>query len=237
MDSQNVGLAAALIAGLISFFSPCVLPLVPVYLGYMSGQVTANQAGTRFRTVAHALFFVLGFGLVFVLLGAAAGLLGAAIDPIIPHVVKVGGLILIVFGLHLMGLISIPFLNMEKRLDVRTGRKNYWSSFLVGVVFAAGWTPCIGPVLTAILLLAADSQTAGAGAVLLTAYALGLGVPFVVVASLIDAVGPILRRSGRVMRVASIVGGVLLVVMGFLLITGLFQTFIFWLNAQGAAGR
>jgi cytochrome c-type biogenesis protein len=236
MGSQSVGLAAAFIAGLISFFSPCVLPLVPVYLGYLSGQVTTSQAGNRFRTVSHALFFVLGFGLVFVLLGAAAGLLGAALDPIIPYVIKVGGLILIVFGLHLLGLISIPLLNVEKRLDLRSGRKNYWASFLVGIVFAAGWTPCIGPVLTAILILAADSQTAATGAVLLTAYALGLGAPFVVVASLMEAVGPVLRRSGRIMRAASMVGGVLLVIMGFLLITGLFQTFVFWLNAQSAGG-
>jgi cytochrome c-type biogenesis protein len=133
-------------------------------------------------------------------------------------------------------LISIPLLNVEKRLDLRSGCKNYWASFLVGIVFAAGWTPCIGPVLTAILILAADSQTAATGAVLLTAYALGLGAPFVVVASLMEAVGPVLRRSGRIMRAASMVGGVLLVIMGFLLITGLFQTFVFWLNAQSAGG-
>ncbi len=233
METPSVSLTAALIAGLLSFFSPCVLPLVPIYLGYMTGAVTSSLGQTkRLPIVMHALFFVLGFGLIFVLMGAAAGWLGGIIYTWMPYIVKIGGALLIVFGLHMTGLISIPLLNMEKRLELQSGqRRNYWTSFLVGVVFAAGWTPCIGPVLSAILLLAADSQTATTGALLLSVYTLGLGIPFIAVAALIHLAIPALRKAGKWLRIASIVGGVLLIVMGVLLITGLFATLTFWLNS------
>jgi cytochrome c-type biogenesis protein len=233
MDLTNVGLGAALLAGLISFFSPCVLPLVPVFLGLMTGQVTVSSGSTRFRAVAHAAFFVLGFGLVFVLLGATAGLLGRLVQPIMPYIVKVGGALLILFGLHLTGLVPIPFLYMDKHVDLRQQeRKNFWSSFLVGIVFAAGWTPCVGPVLAAILLLAADSQTLATGATLLAAYALGLGFPFLGAAALIDVLGPVIRKSGRIMHIISVVGGALLILMGLLLITGFYDGLVFWLNSR-----
>jgi cytochrome c-type biogenesis protein len=233
VDAQNINLVTALIAGLLSFFSPCVFPLIPVYLGYMTGTlVTDMDESSRLRVLSHAVFFVLGFSLVFVLLGAAAGLLGGVIQPAMPYLTKIGGLILIIFGLHMMGIISIPFLNMEKRLELgNEQKKNYWSSFLVGLVFALGWTPCIGPVLSAILILAADSQTAGIGALLLGVYALGLGVPFLIVALLLDVLRPALKALNRHLRVVSIAGGVLLLVMGFLLLTGLFQSLVFWFNS------
>ena len=233
MDGQNVTLSAALVAGLVSFFSPCVLPLVPVYLGYMTGTAVSNVEETRrLKTLAHAVFFVLGFGLVFVMLGAAAGLLGSVLYPIMPYLIKIGGVILIVFGLQMMGLVSIPFLNMEKRLELGRGRgKNYWTSFLIGLVFAAGWTPCVGPVLASILLLAAESQTVGVGALLLAVYVLGLGVPFLVVAGLVDVATPALRRMNRHLRAISIIGGILLIVTGFLLLAGLFDTLVFWANS------
>ena len=232
MGASNLSLATAFVAGLISFFSPCVLPLVPVYLGYMTGRVGLSEvARSRWQVVLHAVAFVLGFGMVFVALGATAGLLGRLIYPILPWVIKIGGVLLIIFGLHLLGLISIPLLHMDKRLDMRVERPSYWSSFLVGVVFAAGWTPCVGPVLTAILMLAADSQTVARGAGLLAVYALGLGVPFLVMAALMDAAAPLLRRMRRLVRVASIIGGVLLIVMGFALITGLFEVVVSWINA------
>ena len=186
----------------------------------------------RASAVIHALLFVLGFGAVFVVLGAAAGLLGGLIYPAMPYVVKIGGLALIVFGLHMTGLVTIPFLNMERRLELGPGRRgSYWSSVVVGLVFAAGWTPCVGPVLSAILLLAADSQTAGRGALLLATYALGLGVPFLLVAALVDAAVPALRRAARVLRIGTVVGGGLLVLMGFLLLTGLYETLVFQFNS------
>lgn len=225
--------AAAVLAGLLSFFSPCVLPLVPVYLGYMTGTVASDtRPSHRLTTLVHAVFFVLGFALVFALMGATAGFLGRIIGPVMPYLVKIGGLILIVLGLHLSGLISIPLLNVDKRLDIGAGRaKGYGTSFIVGLVFAAGWTPCIGPVLAAILLLAADSGTVGTGAVLLAAYALGLGLPFLAVAGMVDAATPLLRRASRYLRLASIVGGGLLILMGFLLLTGWFDAVMFWVSS------
>lgn len=237
MGMQDVTVAAALVAGLLSFFSPCVLPLVPVYLGYMTGTVAGELEGSgRLRTLAHAAFFVLGFGSMFTLVGAAAGLLGDVIYPIMPYLVRIGGLILIVFGLHMMGLIRIPLLGMDRRLDLaRARRKSYWTSFLVGLSFAAGWTPCVGPVLSAILLLAADTQMAGKGAVLLATYSVGLGLPFLVVAGLVESALSASRRMGRVSRAIPIVSGILLILMGALLAAGLFQRFVFWLNARLAS--
>ena len=238
MDTPNVSLAAAFVAGLISFVSPCVLPLVPIYLGYMTGTaVSSMTAAHRRATLAHAFFFVLGFAAVFTVLGAAASLLGHLIYPAMPYVVKLGGLILILFGLHMTGLVTIPLLNMERRLEVGgSAKKNYWSSFVVGFVFAAGWTPCVGPVLSAILLLAADAQTVGLGALLLAVYAFGLGLPFLIVAALVDVMVPLLRRAGRFLRLASVVGGALLMLMGLLLVTGLFEMLVFRLNSLTLGG-
>jgi len=233
MDNQEVTFVAALVAGLLSFFSPCILPLVPIYMGYLTGTVIGEvDSPQRLKTLVHALFFVLGFSVIFVVLGLAFGLIGGIIYPAMPYIVRIGGLILIVFGLHMMGLISIPFLHMEKRFELGRERpKNYWTSFLVGLVFAAGWTPCVGPVLSAILLLAANSQTATRGGILLAAYAQGLGIPFLIVAGLIDVAVPGLRKINRYLRAISIVSGCLLLLMGLLLLTGLFDRVIAWLNS------
>lgn len=238
MSGEGITLLAALAAGLISFFSPCVLPLVPVYLAYMTGATSARPEGrSRLRTVAHALAFVLGFGLIFVGLGAGIGALGGLLYPVLPYLTKVGGLILIVLGLHTAGLIRVPWLQMERRVGLEAPRKRgLITSFLVGLIFAAGWTPCVGPVLTAILILAADSQTAARGATLLVAYTAGLGLPFMAVAGALDLAAPALRGLGRHLRVAGVVGGVLLIAMGFLLITDLFQAMIYWLNALAYRG-
>lgn len=237
MDLAQVSLAAAFAAGLLSFFSPCVVPLVPIYLGYMTGAVVAaGESAGRLRPLAHALAFIIGFSLVFALLGAAAGLLGGLLTPLMPWILRLGGLLLLLMGLHLMGWLTLPFLNMEKRLEVNGGQgKGLGASLLVGIVFAAGWTPCIGPVLTAILLLAADSQTAWTGAGLLAVYSLGLGVPFLAVAALLDVIGPWLRRVGRAARVAQIIGGALLALMGLALLAGYWQQLAFRLGALSGA--
>ena len=233
VDTQSVTLLAALGAGLLSFFSPCVLPLVPVYLAYMTGAATVRvEEQSRLRAVAHALFFVLGFGLIFVGLGAGIGALGGLLYTALPYLTKVGGLILIVLGLHTAGLIRVPWLQMERRIGIEAPQgRGFLTSFLVGLIFAGGWTPCVGPVLTAILFLAADSQTAARGATLLVAYTAGLGLPFVAVAGLFDLVAPALRRLGRYVRVASAIGGAFLIAMGFLLVTDLFQALIYRLSA------
>jgi len=210
----------AVLAGLISFFSPCVLPLAPIYLGYMTGHVLGQGGVSRWRAISHALCFALGFGAVFVALGATAGALGRAAQAIMPLAARLGGLLLILFGLQMTGLLKLPWLNAEKRphLAANHPRGAYLTSLLMGVVFAAGWTPCVGPVLAGILLLAAGEQQAAQGALLLSGYALGLGAPFVALAAFLDALGPRLARAQRYLRWASVVGGVLLMVLGLLLV-------------------
>lgn len=224
MAADQVSVGVALVAGLLSFFSPCVLPLVPVYLGYLTGQsVGTLRTGQRSRTLIHAALFVLGFGLVFVSLGAAASLLGRLLDPLLPYLTRVGGLILIVFGMNMAGLIRIPALNMEKRLSgERPGGGSLWASFVVGLIFAAGWTPCMGPVLGSILVLAANAQAVGRGVALLSAYVAGLGVPFIGFAAAVGVALPLMGRVSRHLHLLSVIGGILLIVMGFLLMTDLY---------------
>ncbi len=185
MDAQ-VGLAAAFVAGILSFFSPCVVPMVPIYLGYMTGTAAGQGAG-RLRSLAHALAFVVGFAAVFALLGAAAGLVGGVIYGALPWIIRLGGVLLLVMGWHLMGWVTLPFLNMDKRLEVGGGGKGLGPRRWWGWC-SPRWTPCIGPVLTAILLLAADSQTAGPARGCWPSIPWP-GVPFLVVAGLIDVIG------------------------------------------------
>ena len=233
MDPTQVSIWVALSAGLLSFFSPCVLPMVPVYLLYMTGTAADRADETRrWRAMSHAAFFVAGFGLIFVLGGITVGYLGSIMPQVIRYLVNIGGFLLILFGLHMVGLVSIPVLSTERRLDIGVVRgQGYWRSFVVGVVFAAGWTPCIGPALAAIFSLAAMSRTVMSGALLLMAYSAGIAVPFLVVAALSDVSLPWVQRVGKHARLFGQIAGALLIVMGFLLVTGYYQALIFWLNA------
>ncbi|MEN6479289.1 MAG: cytochrome c biogenesis protein CcdA, partial [Anaerolineales bacterium] len=161
MPTQSVSFWAALVGGLASFFSPCVLPLIPVYLGYMMGGVVPNDAtNQRLLGLRHAAFFVLGFALAFVTLGAAAGALGRWLYPAMPTVMRVAGLVLVVFGLQMLGVLRLPFLAAERQVTLGRGRQGLWRSLLMGLAFAIGWSPCVGPVLSAILLMAAETRTA-----------------------------------------------------------------------------
>jgi len=243
MDNLSVGLA--FVAGLLSFLSPCLLPLVPVYIGYLSGTTLADQGAPQLRVVAHAGAFVAGFGFVFVVLGSLAGLAGylatapngplgvvgwlaVALSQAAPWLARLGGVVLVVLGLHLMGALRIPWLYREIRFETGAVRgRGLWASALVGMAFAAGWTPCVGPYLMAILMLASNSGTVGRGALLLAVYSLGLGVPFLLAGAALGAVSAQLRKLNRYLNVVSIVGGALLILMGALLITGRLQ----WLNA------
>jgi cytochrome c-type biogenesis protein len=228
MSANELSLGIALGAGLLSFFSPCVLPMVPIYLGYLAGDSIAGADEAPRRTpLIHAALFVLGFGLVFVLLGAAAGLLGQLLARHLSLLVNIGGLLLIVLGMHMAGLLRIPWLYTSKSLvSGRPRGVGPAASFLLGLVFAAGWTPCVGPVLGAILLLAADAQTAARGGLLLSVYALGLGLPFVAVAAAMGALLPVARRLNRYARWASLAGGILLILLGFAMVTGLYGRFL-----------
>lgn len=323
MDPQNLTLSLAFLAGLLSFLSPCVLPLVPAYIGYLGGTavITEEQAGTRretIRTFLHSLFFVLGFTLVFVLLGASATFLGRLLLDYSVLLQRVGGVLLVVFGMKLMGIgwskrgwivaasvvaivtfvldsgllaqgqiefgeyaivwleeavmmglvvlagadwgmarqiilavgagtlnflasfdMLVPnlltsvlialvtfFLNRadffytEKKIELRqTEQTGYLRSLLFGIVFAAGWTPCIGPILAGILLVASQLDTVGQGILLLIAYSLGLGIPFLLVGLALGPLSKSLRKANRYLGVVSIVSGVLLGLMGILIFT------------------
>jgi len=323
MDPQNLTLPLAFLAGLLSFVSPCVLPLVPAYLGYLGGTavMVEGQADVRrdtAKTFLHSLFFVLGFGLVFVLLGASATFIGRVLLDYSVLLQRVGGVLLVVFGMRLMGIgwsrrrwivaaavaalvtfvldsgllyqgpiefgeygitwleesvmmglvvlaganwgttrqvvlavaagilnflaslnVLVPnlvasalialvtiFLNRadffyaERKLELtQTGQTGYWRSLLFGVVFAAGWTPCVGPILAGILIVASQLQTVGQGILLLTAYTLGLGIPFLLVGLAFGPLSKWLRSMNRYLGIVSIVSGVLLVLMGILIFT------------------
>jgi cytochrome c-type biogenesis protein len=210
-------------AGLLTFASPCVLPLVPAYLGHLTGaasRLDGPSATRRWSTLLHALGFVLGFSLVFTVLGASVGLLGYLLHDLLPAFNRVGGLILIAFGLHTMGLLRIPSLWRELRLEASpSGRWAVVSSFLAGAIFAAAWTPCVGPVLSGILILAGSSGTAARGGLLLFAYSLGLGVPFLLAAMPLGRSSVLFRQLKRHGRAVSVVSGLLLVVTGVLVFT------------------
>ena len=224
MDASSVTLPVAAFAGLLSFLSPCVLPLVPAYLGYLSG-ATIGRAGEekprRYETFLHALFFVLGFTAIFVALGATASLVGQLLNQYIFTLQKIGGIIVVIFGLHTIGVLKIPFLYREARAEIKSRPQlGYLSSFLIGLVFAAGWTPCVGVVLSAIFLLAADSQTLGQGMLMLAAYSLGLGLPFLLVGGAFETIAPWLRKLNRHLNVVSIVSGLFLIAVGVAIYAG-----------------
>jgi cytochrome c-type biogenesis protein len=222
MDGQELSIGyviTAFSAGLLSFLSPCVLPLVPIYLGYLTGQqVTGATPPSRAKTLSHAAAFVAGFSAIFIALGITATAIGQVLLGALPAIIRVGGVLLIVMGLHLTGVIQIPLLYMEKRMEMQhQGDPTLWSSVLVGVVFGAGWTPCVGPVLSGILGLAAFGGTVWQGAFLLAVYSLGLGIPFMLAALGLGSVSHSIRRLGPYLRYVEIASGVLLMFVGALL--------------------
>jgi cytochrome c-type biogenesis protein len=220
---ENVSVLAALLAGFASFLSPCVLPLVPIYLAGLAGpEILETTSDKREAHIFfHSLTFVAGFTLVFVLLGAGAGLLGLAIKIDTFLVRRVASIVLIVFGSLLLASLKIPQLNFTRHLAPSQSRaRGYVRSFVTGVIFSAVMLPCVGPILGGILTLAVASETASQGALLLGIYSMGVGIPFLIMGAAFDAVLPFLRRLQRYSRVIYIVSGVVLVVFGILSLTG-----------------
>jgi cytochrome c-type biogenesis protein len=222
-------LLVALAAGVISFLSPCVLPIVPPYLAYMGGiSMSEARAGNR-RVLLAALFFVLGLSTVFLFLGFTASWIGRVFITHQDVLAKVAGAVIVVFGLHFLGVIRIPFLNREARLDAGDRGGSAFGAYVLGLAFAFGWTPCIGPILGAILSLAATEASVARGTSLLAAYAVGLGLPFLLVAAFLDRSQGVMARMKRHMGTIEKLMGLLLVIVGVAMFTGAFSAFAWWL--------
>jgi len=213
-----MNLAIAFGAGILSFVSPCVLPLVPAYLVNLAGESALGGTDRR-RTIAHAAVFVAGFSAVFTLLWIGIAILGTFGADFVSWLQRIAGVVLIVLGMHMLGLITIPFLEQATDVRLEAGASGYRRSLLIGVAFGAGWTPCIGPYLALILAILLNNDLAS-GAILLLAYSLGLGVPFLLVAGGLGSVRRALDWVRGHLKVVNAVGGTLVIVMGLLLLSG-----------------
>jgi cytochrome c-type biogenesis protein len=242
---ENVSLLAAFGAGLLSFISPCVLPLIPGYLSYISGLSLDEMRGTagtgaavavaapphaRRRVLLSSLAFILGFSLVFIALGASATAIGHFLTRRLSLLGKIAGIIIILFGLHTMGILRIEWLYQEKRVQTQRKPAGFVGAVLVGIAFAFGWTPCIGPILAGILAIAATRSGVGEGVRLLAAYSLGLAVPFFLTALAINRFFGALSRIRKHYHAIELVSGGLLVAIGVLIFTNRFTVIAQWLS-------
>jgi len=226
MQELNVTIGLAFLAGLASFLSPCVLSLVPVYVGYLSGRAAGGEATGRNRliTFSHGVAFVLGFSVVFIFFNIIAATLGGLLFNIRSWLEKIGGVIVVIFGLHMIGVFRIPFLEYDVRVHAQADpRWGYISSFLLGIFFSAGWSPCVGPILGAIMTFAINGGSIIRGTLLGVFYSSGLAIPFLLAALGIGWVTTLIRRYGRIMRIAEIAMGAILIVAGILLFLGSFN--------------
>ena len=233
-EIAGIGIVAAFLAGAISFLSPCVLPLVPGYVSYIAGQTDQApeqraQFAVRARTIGLSLCFVLGFSTVFIVLGAGVGVLGRVLLGWRSELSLVGGAIIVIFGLSMLGVLRFGALLRDTRihLDLPGGRP--WGAYLLGLAFAFGWTPCIGPILGAILTVGATTAGATEGILLLSIYSAGLGVPFLVTAVFTDTIARRIGAIGRVGRMLYKLAGVVMVLMGIAIMTGQLTRFAYWL--------
>ncbi len=221
------------LAGLLSFLSPCVLPIVPGYLCFLAGtsldKISSGENASKERNVFYfALSFVFGFSTVFILLGASATLLSGLIYEYLDILRVVGGIIIIVFGIHFMQIIQLPFLNRDTRYQIESYRPGIVGSYVIGLSFAFGWTPCIGPILGSVLSIAASSETVTYGIVLLMLYSAGLGIPFLLAAYAINGFMRFLSKIRNYIRAIEIFTGVLLVIFGILILTNRIQELAFF---------
>lgn len=238
MDNLSfISLGTAFLAGLASFLSPCVLPLVPAYVGYLGGRSAFENEGesrNRWSVFSHGLAFVIGFSVVFITLGIAASALGSLLIGARDWLEKIGGIVVIIFGLHMTGIWRIPFLLYDTRnQDQPTNKKGYLSSFLMGVFFSAGWSPCVGPVLGAILTLSLSGGSVLTGGALLASYSAGLSIPFLIAALGVGWVTAALKKYGKAMHYLEITMGVVLIIVGGLLFFGLFEKITIYLTRFG----
>jgi len=230
VTGEPVGLTIAFLAGLLSFLSPCVLPLIPSYISFLTGMSVDDAAAASRTSLAHAAFFVLGFSLIFLTLGATATALGRMLQYYQEWIARVGGVIIVVLGLYLLGVLRVGFLAREARVQFKNKPVGFLGSVIVGAAFGAGWTPCIGPILAGILGLAATSDSVGHGIALLGAYSAGLAVPFLLAAAAVDRFLAWFQRFRKHIVWVERIAGALLVALGLLLATGYFTVLSAWLQ-------
>jgi cytochrome c-type biogenesis protein len=225
MVNDNISYLAALAAGFLTYLSPCLLPMIPAFIAYITGVSFSDlkderKAGeVRAKTIAHALLFIAGFSIIFVALGLTATLLGKALFHYQKIIRIAGGILIMLFGLQLTGILKLDFLIKERKLSVATKSASYLSSFLIGVTFAAAWTPCAGPILGSILVLAGSKANVVMGTRLLTAYSLGIAIPFFITALLVNTFLEHINKLQKILNVLNKAGGAVLVVVGFLMAT------------------
>ncbi len=222
MDSSSIGVVIAFTAGLLSFLSPCVLPLIPSYITFITGLGLDDVQTARRTALVHGVLFVSGFSLIFILLGAGATLIGQALLVHRQWIARIGGGVIVIFGLYLLGVLNIGFFSRERRVHLANKPVGYLGTFVVGIAFGAGWTPCLGPILSAILIYASSEASLPRGLALLSAYSAGLAVPFLVSAVAVDRFLSFFQRMRRAMVWISRASGVLMIAIGLLLITNYF---------------
>ncbi len=235
--AENVSIFFAFTAGLVSFLSPCILPMIPSYLAFITGisleelSQDQNLKKVRKSVISNSLLFILGFSILFIIMGASATFLGKFLSKNIRWLEIIGGSLVVILGLHFAGLFKIKFLDRERKIHLNKKPLGLFGTVLVGMAFGAGWTPCVGPILGSILTMAAATQDVVKGIILLIAYSIGLGIPFLLTGLLIHKFFEYFKTIRKYFRVISLVGGILLVIIGFLLITGYFTTISSFLGA------
>ena len=227
MFAETITYPAALFAGLLSFFSPCILPLIPAYFSFITGlsldELTEDKKETRRKVILSTLFYVAGFSFIFILFGASASFLGGFAAKYSWVVRYMGGGIILIFGLHLLGIINIKGFNFEKRIHVKEKPLHLMGTFVIGMAFGAGWSPCIGPMLGSILIVAGNQDTILEGIFLLSVYSAGLAIPFLIMSFFINSILEIMKRATKFIGIFNKISGILLIVIGLLLIFDKFR--------------
>jgi cytochrome c-type biogenesis protein len=244
--AQDLSIFIAFAAGVLSFLSPCVLPLVPSYVAFITGlsfeELTQEDHKRKLRRTifVHSLLFILGFSTLFTLMGASASMIGQTLAQHRDAIRIAGGIMVILFGLFISGIFNFSFLQKEKKFHLRNKPLGFFGSYLVGVTFAAGWTPCVGPILSSILLYASTAENVSSGMLLLLAYSLGLGIPFFACSLALNTFLAAFKRAHRYMGIFTKVGGALLILVGILLLTNSFpflmDIFSEWLPSLPTGG-
>jgi cytochrome c-type biogenesis protein len=237
IGAENVSVFVAFTAGLISFLSPCILPMIPSYLAFITGisleelSQDQNLKKVRKSVITNSLFFILGFSILFIAMGASATFIGKFLAKNIRWLEIIGGTLVVTLGLHFAGVFKLKFLDRERKIHLDKKPLGLVGTVLVGMAFGAGWTPCVGPILGSILTMAAATQDIAKGIVLLISYSIGLGIPFLLAGLLIHKFFEYFKTIRKYFRVITLVGGILLVIIGLLLITGYFTTISSFLGA------